>query len=82
MFDKNPEEHYIKEGDRNKPTYYIIRSMDETTELSEMCLNVMGHVRYALSKGWLPVVDMQHYPNPYLSPEKLGQENAWEYYFE
>ena len=82
MFDKNPEEHYIKQGDPSKPTYYIIRRMDETTELSEMFLIVMGHVRYALSQGRIPVVDMQNYPNLYLSPEKLGRENSWEYYFE
>ncbi len=25
---------------------------------------------------------MQNYPNPYLAPEKLGKENALEYYFE
>ena len=82
MFDKNPEEHYIKEGNPNEPTYYIIRRLDEKTELSEMYRIVMGHVRYSLSKGWLPVVDMQNYPNLYLSPEKLGKENSWEYYFE
>ena len=82
MFDKNPEEHYIKEGDPKKPTYYIIRRMNENTDLADMYLMVMGHVWYALSKGWLPVVDMQNYPNLYLSPEKLGKENSWEYYFE
>ena len=82
MFDKNPEEHFIKEGDPNKPTYYIIRRLDEATDISDMFLLVMGHVRRALSKGWLPVVDMQNYPNLYLSPEKIGQENSWEYFFE
>ena len=82
MFDKNPEEHFIKEGNPNEPTYYIIRRMNENTRLSKMYRMVMGHVCYALSKGWLPVVDMQNYPNLYLSPEKLGRENSWEYYFE
>lgn len=82
MFDKNPEEHYIKKENPNKPTYYIIRRMSETTDLLTVYRMVMGHVRYALSKGWIPVVDMQNYPNPYLAPDKLGKENAWEYYFE
>lgn len=82
MFDKNPEEHYIKKENPNKPTYYIIRRMSETTELLTVYRMVMGHVRYALSKGWIPVVDMQNYPNPYLASDKLGKENAWEYYFE
>ena len=82
MFDNNPEEHYIKEGDPGKPTYYIIRRMDKDTNLSALYRMTMGHVWYALSKGWLPVVDMQNYPNAYLAPEKLGKENSWEYYFE
>ena len=82
MVDKNSEEHYIKKGDPDKPTYYIIRRLPDTTGLLARYRMVMGHVRYALSKGWLPVVDMQNYSNPYLAPEKLGKENSWEYYFE
>ena len=82
MFDKNPEEHYLKKENPNELTYYIIRRMSETTELLTTYRMVMGHVCYALAKGWIPVVDMQNYPNPYLAPEKLGKENAWEYYFE
>ena len=82
FFDENPEEHYIKQGDPAKPTYYIIRRMADTTGLLARYRMVMGHIRYALSKSWIPVVDMQYYPNPYLAPEKLGKENAWEYYFE
>ncbi len=82
MFDKEPEEHYIKQGDPAKPTYYIIRRIADTTGLLTRYRMIMGHVRYALSKGWIPVVDMQNYPNPNLDPEKVEKENAWEYYFE
>lgn len=82
MFDKEPEEHYIKQGDPAKPTYYIIRRIADTTGLLTRYRMIMGHIRYALAKGWIPVVDMQNYPNPNLDPEKVGQENAWEYYFE
>ena len=82
MFDSNPEEHYLKEGDPNKPTYYIIRRMPITTGLLTRYRMVMGHIRYARAKGWIPVVDMQNYENPYLAPEKIGKENSWEYYFE
>ncbi|MBR0290229.1 MAG: hypothetical protein IJQ82_14740, partial [Selenomonadaceae bacterium] len=82
MVDKNSEEHYIKKGDPDKPTNSIIRRLPDTTGLLARYRMVMGHVRYALSKGWLPVVDMQNYANPYLAPEKLGKENSWEYYFE
>ena len=82
LFDTNWEEHYIRRGDPTKPTYYIARRKYETTGLFARYKFVLGHVRYALSKGWIPVVDMQNYPNPYLAPEKLGVENSWEYYFE
>ena len=79
---KNWEEHYVRRGDPTKPTYYIARRKWETTGLFTIYRYVMGHIRHALANGWIPVVDMQYYPNPHLSPEKLGKENAWEYYFE
>ncbi|MBR0290228.1 MAG: hypothetical protein IJQ82_14735 [Selenomonadaceae bacterium] len=82
MFDNNPEEHYLKQGDPKKPTYYIIRYMSETAELSDIYRMTAGHIYYALSKSWIPVVDMKNYSNQYLAPEKLGVENSWEYYFE
>ena len=82
MTDTDWSEHYIKRGDPTKPTYYIIRRSWITTGLFALYKIFAAHVRYALSKGWLPVVDMQNYPNAYLPPEKLGKENSWEYYFE
>ena len=82
LSDTDWSEHYIKRGDPKKPTYYIIRRKWETTGLFSRYKLFAGHIRYALSNGWLPVVDMQNYPNPYLPPEKLGKENSWEYYFE
>lgn len=82
MTDTDWSEHYIKRGDPNKPTYYIIRRVSESSGLADRYSRVASHVWYALSKGWLPVVDMQNYPNPYLAPEKFGKENSWEYYFE
>ena len=82
MTNNDWSEHYIKRGDPTKPTYYIIRPCGETNGLILAFIVTAGHIRYALSNGWLPVVDMQNYPNQYLSPEKFGKENAWEYYFE
>lgn len=83
LIDKaNWEEHYVKRGDPSKPTYYIIRRKLTTVGLFSNFIVFAGHIRYALSKGWRPVVDLQNYPNSYLPPDKLGKENAWEYYFE
>ena len=82
MFDNDFSEHYIRRGDPSKPTYYIIRREYSDTGLFARYKIIGEHIRYALTNGWLPVVDMQNYPNAYLAPEKLGKENAWEYYFE
>ena len=82
MTDTDWSEHYIKRGDPTKPTYYIIRPYYTGSGLFFNFVTTAGHIRYGLSKGWLPVVDMQNYNNAYLEPEKFGKENSWEYYFE
>jgi len=82
LTDTNPNEHYIKRGAPNKPTYYIIRPPYPLSGLFFNVVTALGHIRHALSKEQFPVVDWQNYPNAYLAPEKLGKENAWEYYFE
>lgn len=82
MIDNNLNEHYIKLSDSSMPTCYICRPIYVTSGLFWYFAVFAGHIRYALSKGWTPVVDMQNYNNPYLPPEKLGKENSWEYYFE
>ena len=64
MNDNDWSEHYIKRGDPSKLTYYIIRQNGKVGLLSNFI------------NGWLPVVNMQNYPNPYLPPEKFGKENV------
>ena len=82
LTDTNWDEHYIRRGDPSKSTYYIIRVNLPVNGIFSIITHITGHIRYALSKGWLPVVDMQNYPNVCLAPEKFGKENSWEYYFE
>ena len=74
-------EHYLRKGSPDEPTYYIIRSNISTRGL--FChFNVFaGRIKYALERGFVPVIDMQNFPNLYLPNELLGKENAWEYYF-
>lgn len=60
---------------------YIIRIRKETMGLMGYYMSVLGHIRYALSKGYISVVDMQNYKNTYLKKEEVGRINAWEYYF-
>ena len=75
-------EHYVRKGNPKKPTYYIIRREVSHVGIFSNFIVFAGHIRYALSQGWIPVIDMQNYPNAILEPEKLGKENAWEYFFE
>ena len=82
--DNNWTEHYIKHaaGEAgNYPTFYIIRRADKDVGLFSNYIVFAGEIRYAMSKGYLPVIDMQNYPNSYLEPEMIGKVNAWEYYF-
>ena len=82
LIDTNWDEHYVRRGDPSKPTYYIIRRKWSDVGLFSNFIVFAGRIRRALENGWLPVVDMQNYPNAYLPPEKLGKENSWEYFFE
>ena len=75
-------EHYLRKGDPKKPTYYVIRRRDESVGLFSNYIVFAGHIRYALDKGYLPVIDMKNYFNSGLVPkELLGKENVWEYFF-
>lgn len=75
-------EKWIKRSlDKNACTYYIIRRAD-TVGLFSVVNTTLGHIQRAVKQGFVPVVDMMNYPNAYLAKEKLGIENAWEYFFE
>lgn len=70
-------------GDLNKDKQiYIIRIRKETLGLMGYYMSVLGHIRFAKSKGYIPVVDMKNYKNTYLKEEEVGHINSWEYYFE
>ncbi len=75
------KKHYYRFG-LSKKTYYIIRRSAPNAGLFSFFNTNLGHMYYALQKGYIPVVDMMNYKNPYLEDDKVGKENAWEYYFE
>lgn len=61
--------------------FYVIRRTPCSIGLFSYVSTVMGHIKYAVDRGYIPVVDMQNYANTYLDDEILGKQNAWEYYF-
>jgi len=71
----------VNGGDPDK-IYYVIRRKHTRAGLMSMLLVTMGHIRYACSKGYIPVVDWKNNLNPYLIKEEVGKINAWETFFE
>lgn len=87
-YKKNKKEKYWQEhkkclGKENADkTFYIIRRRDWYCGLFSLFLTNLQRIDIALKSGYIPVVDMQSDFNIYLSEDKVGKENAWEYYFE
>ena len=63
-------------------TYYLIRRTPGMLGLFSYVATNLGHIKYAVDHGYIPVIDMQNYENTYLPKSLLGKENAWEYFFE
>lgn len=62
-------------------TFYVIRRCDSHAGINSQFNTDMGHVRYAINRGWIPIIDMQNYPNEYLESQEKGCKNAWNFYF-
>lgn len=65
-------------------TFYVIRTDSrQDWGVATAALIVLNNIKYALDKGWIPIVD---YKNHYLwnsqDEEDRGKKNAWEEYFE
>ena len=63
-------------------TFYVIRRASCKVGLFSHVMTNMGLVKYALDRGYIPVIDMQNTKNTYLEPDQVGKVNAWEFYFE
>lgn len=75
------EECKLKGGTENsQKTFYIIRRPDKLVGLFSFYQTNAGKIKYALEKGYLPVIDMQNYANCYQS--RNAEYNAWEAFFE
>ncbi len=43
---------------------------------------IVANCAYAEKRGWIPVVDMKNFPTMYHTPDALGKENVWDWYYE
>lgn len=76
------EEHKARYGkDNTDKTFYVIRRRDLYCGLFSLFLTNLARIDEAIKKGYIPVIDMQNDFNIYLSEDKIGKENAWEYFF-
>lgn len=76
------KEHKTRYGKENQDkTFYVIRRRDLYCGLFSLFLTNLVRIDEAVKKGYIPVVDMQNDFNIYLAEDKIGKENAWEYFF-
>lgn len=69
-------------GEENSDkVFYVIRRAPCSLGLFSYVSTVLGHIKYAVDRGYIPVVDMQNYANTYLADASVGKVNAWELYF-
>ena len=86
-YDLVQKEHFKHFGrDFPDKTFYVIRILWATGLLHDF-LFVANHISYALSKGYVPVVNMENYSFHHRQKEPMDiggviTSNAWEYYFE
>ncbi len=61
--------------------FYVIRRRDCYCGLFSLFLTHLQRIDTAIKAGYIPVIDMQNDFNIYLTGDKVGKENAWEYFF-
>lgn len=79
----NSRELHASFGSLNSDkTFYVIRDPHRKAGLFAVHALVLGHIRDAIERGMIPIVDMQHYPNYYYTDRNtVGRVNWWEYCF-
>jgi hypothetical protein len=63
-------------------TFYVIGFDEGWTGLFGIVKHQLMHIIYAVERGYIPIIDLQHYYSQYLTFNELFKENAWEYFFE
>lgn len=67
--------------DNPDKVFYVIRRHASRAGLFSFYATSLGSIVEAVSKGYIPVIDMQNSINPMLNEKSVGKENAWDYYF-
>jgi len=62
-------------------TFFIIRRGDNVMGLFSHVSIYLAFIAYSISKGYVPVIDMQNQKNIYISDKDVGKCNAWELFY-
>lgn len=60
-------------NEHENKTFYVIRRAPAKVGLFSLVMTTLGYIKYAIDKGYIPVVDIW---------DKEGNNNIWELYFE
>lgn len=62
--------------------FFVIRSSQSELGFFGLYNYVIENMKYAVKKGWEPVVDWKFYPNDYIIDDQfVGKMNAWDFFF-
>lgn len=76
------ERHFRKEN-MGKSKYLIIKRDCGSSPLGLFAYYItnIAWIEFAVRKGFIPVIDMQNFPNAYQREDEAGKVNTWEYFF-
>lgn len=77
-----PFEKKFGEENFEKKFYILRKEISSKIGLYGIVFAFLEQMAIIENNGYIPVVDMCNYRNQYLDDEKIGTENAWEYFFE
>lgn len=61
--------------------FFVIRSSQSELGFFGLYNYVIENMKYAVKKGWEPVVDWKFYPNDYIIDDQfVGKMNAWDFF--
>ena len=60
---------------------YIIGKESLLSGIGVITCDLLCACLYAKENNLIPIIDMQHYQNPYLKENRIYKDNAWEYFF-
>lgn len=69
-------------GEYEDKVFFVIRVRYDDCGVMAYFRYVLCKIAYAVSQGYIPVVDMQNGKNAYLNYDEVGRDNSWEYFFD